>query len=61
MFLKLVDFRLTSAFYSLTGSEKQKYIYLDFQNVFDKVPHPKAFKILSCHGIEGKVLWWTEN
>ncbi|CAM5119150.1 unnamed protein product [Natator depressus] len=36
-------------------------LYLDFQKAFDKVPHQRLFRKLSCHGIRGKILSWTEN
>lgn len=31
-------------------------VYLDFPKAFDKVPHPRFFKELNCHGIGRKVL-----
>ncbi|CAM5127487.1 unnamed protein product [Eretmochelys imbricata] len=36
-------------------------VYLDFQKAFDKVPHQRLLCKLSCHGIRGKILSWTEN
>ncbi|CAM5159894.1 unnamed protein product [Natator depressus] len=36
-------------------------VYLDFQKAFDKVPHQRLLCKLSCHGIRGKILAWTEN
>ncbi|CAM4642329.1 unnamed protein product [Lepidochelys kempii] len=36
-------------------------VYLDFQKAFDKVPHQRLLRKLSCHGIRGKILSWTEN
>uniref|UniRef100_A0A452IGB1 Reverse transcriptase domain-containing protein n=1 Tax=Gopherus agassizii TaxID=38772 RepID=A0A452IGB1_9SAUR len=36
-------------------------VYLDFQKAFDKVPHQRLLRKLSCHGIKGKVLSWIEN
>ncbi|CAM4590202.1 unnamed protein product, partial [Caretta caretta] len=36
-------------------------VYLDFQKAFDKVPHQRRLCKLSCHGIRGKILSWTEN
>uniref|UniRef100_A0A8C4XYG1 Reverse transcriptase domain-containing protein n=1 Tax=Gopherus evgoodei TaxID=1825980 RepID=A0A8C4XYG1_9SAUR len=36
-------------------------VYLDFQKAFDKVPHQRFLRKLSCHGIKGKVLSWIEN
>ncbi|CAM4501026.1 unnamed protein product [Caretta caretta] len=35
--------------------------YLDFQKAFDKVPHQRLLRKLSCHRIRGKILSWTEN
>ncbi|CAM5146477.1 unnamed protein product [Natator depressus] len=36
-------------------------VYLDFQKAFDKVPYQRLLCKLSCHGIRGKILSWTEN
>ncbi|CAM5126087.1 unnamed protein product [Eretmochelys imbricata] len=36
-------------------------VYLDFQKAFDKVPHQRLLRKLSCHGIRGKILSWIEN
>ncbi|CAM4600474.1 unnamed protein product, partial [Lepidochelys olivacea] len=36
-------------------------VYLDFQKVFDKVPHQRLLCKLSCHVIRGKILSWIEN
>ena len=36
-------------------------IYLDFQKVFDKVPHCRLVSKLAAHGISGHVLRWIEN
>ncbi|CAM4478491.1 unnamed protein product [Lepidochelys kempii] len=36
-------------------------LYLNFQKAFDKVPHQRLLCKLSCHGIRGKILSWTEN
>ncbi|CAM4509126.1 unnamed protein product [Lepidochelys olivacea] len=36
-------------------------VYLDFQKAFDKDPHQRLLCKLSCHGIRGKILSWTEN
>lgn len=34
---------------------------MDFQKAFDKVPHERLLKKLSCHGPEGKSLLWTKS
>ncbi|CAM5088479.1 unnamed protein product [Eretmochelys imbricata] len=36
-------------------------VYLDFQKAFNKVPHQRLLRKLSCHGIRGKILSWIEN
>ncbi|KAM7181807.1 uncharacterized protein RBU57_000458 [Macrochelys suwanniensis] len=36
-------------------------VYLDFQKAFDKVPHQRLLRKLSCHGIRGKILSWIET
>ena len=36
-------------------------VYLDFQKAFDKVPHQRLLRKVSCHGIRGKVLSWISN
>ncbi|CAM4678027.1 unnamed protein product [Lepidochelys kempii] len=36
-------------------------VYLDFQKAFDKVPHQRLLRKLSCLGIKGKILSWIEN
>ncbi|CAM4661225.1 unnamed protein product [Lepidochelys kempii] len=36
-------------------------VYLDFQKAFDKFPHQRLVCKLSCHGIRGKILSWTES
>lgn len=36
-------------------------VYLDFPKAFDKVPHPRFFKELNCHGIGRKVLTWINT
>ena len=36
-------------------------IYLDFQKAFDKVPHRRLALKVAAHGIDSKVLRWTEN
>ncbi|CAM5122732.1 unnamed protein product [Eretmochelys imbricata] len=36
-------------------------VYLDFQKAFDKVPHQRLLRKLSCHGIRGKILSRIEN
>ncbi|CAM5124147.1 unnamed protein product [Natator depressus] len=36
-------------------------VYLGFQKAFDKVPHQRLLRKLSCHGIKGKILSWIEN
>ncbi|CAM4557507.1 unnamed protein product [Lepidochelys olivacea] len=36
-------------------------VYLDFQKAFDKVPHQRLLRKLSCHGKRGKILSWIEN
>jgi len=36
-------------------------IYLDFQKVFDKVPHKRLVLKLAAHSIGGKILKWIEN
>ncbi|CAM4625917.1 unnamed protein product [Caretta caretta] len=36
-------------------------VHLDFQKAFDKVPHQRLLRKLSCHGIRGKILSRIEN
>lgn len=36
-------------------------VYLDFPKAFDKVPHPRFFKELNCHGTGRKVLTWINT
>ncbi|CAM4478002.1 unnamed protein product [Lepidochelys kempii] len=36
-------------------------MYLDFQKAFNKVPHQRLLRKVSCHRIRGKVLSWTDN
>ena len=36
-------------------------IYLDFQKAFDNVLHRRLSLKLAAHGIDGKVVRWTEN
>lgn len=36
-------------------------VYLDFPQAFDKVPYPRFFKELNCHGIGRKVLTWINT
>ncbi|CAM4408569.1 unnamed protein product, partial [Caretta caretta] len=36
-------------------------VYLDFQKAFDKVPHQRLLRKLSCHGLRGMILSWIEN
>lgn len=36
-------------------------VYLDFPKAFDKVPHPRFFKELNCHGRGRKVLTWINT
>ena len=36
-------------------------VYLDFQKVFDAVPHQRLLRKLHSQAIRGQVLLWTEN
>ncbi|CAM5075917.1 unnamed protein product [Eretmochelys imbricata] len=59
---------LTNLLESLEGVNKHvdkgdpvDIVYLDFQKACDKVPQQRLLRKLSCHGIRGKILSWTEN
>ncbi|CAM5175590.1 unnamed protein product [Natator depressus] len=41
--------------------DKGDPVDIDFQKAFDKVRHQRFLCKLSCHGIRGKILSWTEN
>ncbi len=41
--------------------ENYDVIYLDFNKVFDKVPHQRLLKKVEAHGIDGKVLKWIRE
>ena len=45
-----------------TGNNKAvDLIYLDFQNIFDKVPHERLLVKVMAHGIQGSAAKWIRN
>ena len=53
----LLDFYedVTSA---VDGGEPVDVVFLDFQKVFDKVPHKRLLRKIEAHGVGGRVLAW---
>ena len=56
----LLDF-YNDVFNIFDESKAVDVIYLDFQKVFDKVPHKRLLSKLNSHGITGKIHSWLED
>ena len=46
---------------AVDNGETVDVVYLDFQKVFDKVPHKKLLHKIKVHGVMGNVLAWIED
>ena len=43
---------------NLDSDRQINCIYMDFEKVFDKVPHRRLISKLQAYGIHGKILLW---
>ena len=56
----LLDF-YNDVFNNYVETKAVNIIYLDFQKVYDKVPHKRILKKFQSHGIADKRLSWLED
>ena len=56
-----LDFFILSSQLAKAKGHDLDITYLDFQKVFDSVPHQRLLKNLSEYGFQGKVIHWIES